>query len=128
MGAGRSRARGWRFNFGFGGNGILHDIPFWRVQAAIAKGMGKKTLPRVNTDETDPKKAGRRSSRRRGRLRSITWGRVRPAQGRSALYYKQKRRGACVVACALFAYPLIFYLRPNWKSMLEPSARPILNT
>src|SRR5690242_17710036 len=74
MRAGRSQARGWRFNYGFSGNGILHDIPIWRVQAANAKGAGRKTLPLINTDETDPKKAGRRSSRRRGRLRSITWG------------------------------------------------------
>src|SRR6476619_4949802 len=48
LGQRRSRARGRRFNFGFSGNGILHHIPFWRVQAANAKRGGGKTLPRIN--------------------------------------------------------------------------------
>ena len=37
MGDRRSLVRGRRFNFGFGGNGIIHNIPFWRVHAANAK-------------------------------------------------------------------------------------------
>jgi hypothetical protein len=56
MGQRRSRARGGRFNFGFGNNGILHHVLFWRVEEANAKGRGRKTLPLINADETDLKK------------------------------------------------------------------------
>ena|SRR6476660_101178 len=61
-----SRAQGGRFNFGFGGNGVVHDIPFWRVHAANAKSGGKKNLTtdKHSVAEPQPKIAENRRGRR----------------------------------------------------------------